>query len=337
MNDISKLPKVDLHIHLEGSITPAMVRKLADKNGIEIPEGLFDASGENFHWPDDGTAAGALKGFVEAYDKATSVMRGAEDFEAVTYDYFARSAAEGCIYAEPIISAEHGAMAGLTYPEMMAAITAGYERAKVETGIEARFIATCVRHYGPAAAIHVAEITRDNSHPLVTAFGMAGDENAHSVADFKAAYDIAALPYRNAHAGEAAGAESIRAARELLGVRRFGHMVRAIEDAALMQEQLKINAVPEVCVSSNLCLKVYPDYASHPLRKFFDAGLKVTLGSDDPTFFGTSIGREYQIAHEHFGFTVAELLQISRNAIEEAFCDTETRTRLLRRIDGYSA
>lgn len=337
MNDISKLPKVDLHIHLEGSITPTMVRKLADKNGIEIPDGLFDASGENFHWADDGTAAGALKGFVEAYDKATSVMRGAEDFEAVTYDYFVRSAAEGCIYAELIISAEHGAMAGLTYAEMMAAITAGYERAKAETGIEARFIATCVRHYGPAAAIHVAEITRDNPHPLVTAFGMAGDENAHSVADFKAAYDIAALPYRNAHAGEAAGAESIRAARELLGVRRFGHMVRAIEDAALMQEQLKINAVPEVCVSSNLCLKVYPDYASHPLRKFFDAGLKVTLGSDDPTFFGTSIGREYQIAHEHFGFTVAELLQISRNAIEEAFCDSETRTRLLRRIDGYSA
>jgi len=337
MADISKLPKVDLHVHLEGTITPAMVRKLAAKNGLEIPEGLFDASGENFHWPDDGTPAGALIGFVEAYDKATSVMRGAEDFEAVTYDYLTRSAAEGCIYAEPIISAEHGAMAGLSYPEMMAAITAGYERAKRETGIEARFIATCVRHYGAAAAIRVAEITRDNPHPLVTAFGMAGDENAGTVADFKPAYDIAALPHRNAHAGEAAGPESIRAARELLGIRRFGHMVRAIEDAALMKEQLAINAVPEVCVSSNLCLKVYPDYASHPLRKFFDAGLKVTLGSDDPTFFATSIGREYQIAHDHFGFTEAELLQVSRNAVEEAFCDEGTRVRLMQRIDSYSA
>jgi len=337
MADISKLPKVDLHVHLEGTITPAMVRKLAAKNGLEIPEGLFDAGGENFHWPDDGTPAGALIGFVEAYDKATSVMRGAEDFEAVTYDYLTRSAAEGCIYAEPIISADHGLMAGLTYPEMMAAITAGYERAKRETGIEARFIATCVRHYGAAAAIRVAEITRDNPHPLVTAFGMAGDENAGTVADFKAAYDIAALPHRNAHAGEAAGPDSIRAARELLGVRRFGHMVRAIEDAALIKEQLEINAVPEVCVSSNLCLKVYPDYASHPLRKFFDAGLKVTLGSDDPTFFATSIGREYQIAHDHFGFTEAELLQISRNAVEEAFCDEETRARLMQKIEGYSA
>lgn len=334
--DISTLPKVDLHIHLEGSITPAMVRKLAAKNNLDIPDGLFDETGHHFTWPDDGTAAGALKGFVEAYDKATSVMRGAEDFEAVTYDYFARSAAEGCIYAEPIISAEHGAMAGLTYPEMMDAITRGYERAKAETGIEARFIATCVRHYGAEAAIRVAEITRDNPHPLVTGFGMAGDENAGTVADFKPAYDIADLPFRNAHAGEAAGAQSIRAARDLLGVRRFGHMVRTIEDDALMQEQLQINAVPEVCVSSNLCLKVYPDYASHPLRKFFDAGLKVTLGSDDPTFFGTSIGREYQIAQDHFGFTPAELLQISRNAVEEAFCDAETRARLLARIDAYA-
>lgn len=337
MSDFNKLPKVDIHVHLEGTITPALVRKLAAKNGIEIPAGLFDDSGESFHWPDDGTAMSALRGFVQAYDDATSVMRGADDYIELTYDYLTRSAAEGCIYAEIGISVDHGKMVGLEYPELMAALTTAYERAKADTGIEARFISTCVRHYGAEAAIRVAEITRDNPHPLVTAFGMAGDENAGSVADFKAAYDIAALPYRNAHAGEAAGPESVRSARDLLNIRRFGHMVRTIEDDALVDEQLKINAVPEVCVSSNLCLKVYPDYASHPLRKFFDAGMKVTLGSDDPTFFGTSIGHEYEIARDHFGFTVPELLQISRNAVEEAFVDAETRTRLMQRIDAYAA
>lgn len=337
MDSIASLPKIDLHVHLEGTISPAMVRKLAAKNGIAVPDGLFDATGDRFTWPDDGSAMSALRGFVKAYDDATSVMRGADDYIELTYDYLTRSAAEGCIYAEIGISVDHGKMVGLEYPELLAALGTAYERAKADTGIEARFISTCVRHYGPDAARQVAEITRDNPHPLVTGFGMAGDENAGSVADFKPAYDIAALPYRNAHAGEAAGPESIRAARDLLSVRRFGHMVRAIEDEALLQEQVKINAVPEVCVSSNLYLKVFPDYASHPLRKFFDAGLKVTLGSDDPTFFNTSIGKEYKIAQEHFGFTAAELLQISRNAAEEAFVDSETRTRLLQRIDMWQA
>jgi len=336
MADFSRLPKVDLHVHLEGTISPVMVTKLAAKNGIEIPEGLIDESRQRFQWPDDGTAAGALLGFVHAYDKATSVMRGADDYIDLTYDYLVRSAKEGCIYAEIGISVDHGKMVGLEYPELLAALTEAYGKAKAETGIETRFISTCVRHYGPEAAIRVAEITRDNPHPLVTGFGMAGDENAYTVADFKPAYDIAGLPYRNAHAGEAAGPDSIRAARDLLAIRRFGHMVRAAEDETLIAEQRAINAVPEVCVSSNICLKVYPDYAHHPLRRFFDAGLKVTLGSDDPTFFDTSIGREYEIARDYFDFTTEELLQISRNAVEEAFLDNETRAQLLHKINDYA-
>ncbi len=325
------VPKVDLHVHLEGTITPAMVEKLAARNGVTIPDGLIKNG--KYHWEDDGTAAGNLVGFLKAYDLATSVMKTARDYIDVTYDYLTRSAIEGCIYSEITISADHGAQVGLTYPEMMAAITAGYEHAKAETGIEMRCIATAVRHYGPGTALDMAQIVRDHPHPLVTGFGMAGDENAHHPIDFKPAYDEANLEYRTAHAGEAAGPESIRAARDVLKVRRFGHMVRAPEDAALMAELKEINAVPEVCVSSNLSLKVFNDYAAHPLREFFDAGLKVTLGSDDPPFFGTSIGHEYQIAQEKFGFTDEELLQISRNAIEEAFVDEPTRKKLLLRLN----
>lgn len=321
-------------MHLEGTITPDMVHQLAKRNGLPLPEGLFDASNKKFHWKDDGTARDSLFAFVHAYDLATSVMKSAQDYTDITYDYLKRSAEEGCIYSELIISAEHGEMVGLTYLEMMDAITKGYERAKKETGIEARFISTCVRHYGPEAALKVAKITCDNPHPLVTGFGMAGDENAHRVIDFKPAYDACGLAFKNAHAGEAAGPESIRAARDILGVRRFGHMVRAWEDMELMEELKAIGAVPEVCVSSNMALKVFPGYKEHPLRRFFDFGMKVTLGSDDPTFFGTSIGREYEIAHREYGFTVDELRQISRNAIEEAFIDDDTCDRLLHRLNG---
>jgi adenosine deaminase len=264
-------------------------------------------------------------------------MRGAQDYTDVTYDYLKRSADEGCIYAEITISADHGTMVGLTYPQMLDAIAKGYEKAKAETGIEMRLISTCVRHYGPEGALKVGQLTKQNPHPLVTGFGMAGDETAFTIADFKPAYDASGLHYRTAHAGEATGPETVRQARDILKVRRFGHMVRAIEDPALMDEQKAINAVPEVCVSSNMALKVFKDYKSHPLRKFFDAGLKVTLGSDDPTFFRTSIGREYQIAQEKFGFTEKELVKLSRNAIEEAFVDDATRGKLLQRLESFRA
>lgn len=322
--------KADMHVHLEGTISPAMVMKLAERNKLTVPPKLIVDG--RFSWDGDGTAAGELLGFVHAYDAATSVMKSAADYTDITYDYLKRSADEGCIYAEVGISADHGAMVGLTYPEMLAAIEEGCAKAKKDGGIEARLISTCVRHYGPEAALKAGQITRDNPHPLVTGFGVAGDENAHTFADFKPAFDAAGLPCRTAHAGEAAGPQSVRAARDVLGVRRFGHMVRAIEDPALLEELVKINAVPEVCVSSNLALRVFPDYAAHPLRKFFDAGLKVVFGSDDPTFFSTSIGREYDVAQEFFGFTPTELQRITRNAIEEAFVDESTRAKLFDRL-----
>ena len=321
------IPKVDLHVHLEGTITPVLAAHLAARNKVSLPPELIRAG--RYNWSDSGTAAGNLQAFLQAYDAATSVLRGARDYAEITYDYLIRSAAEGCIYVEFFISADHGAMAGLSYPEMVEGIAEGCARAKRESGIEARLISTCVRHFGPKEALKVGEITRDHPHPLVTGFGMAGDENAYTVADFKPAFDISGLPHRTAHAGEAAGPGSVRAARDVLNVRRFGHMVRASEDAALMEELRTIKAVPEVCVSSNLCLRVYQDYASHPLRKFFDFGLKVTLGSDDPSFFGTSIGREYEIARREFRFSDDELLRLSKNAIEEAFVDEPTREKLL--------
>lgn len=326
------LPKVDIHVHLEGTITPQMVRRLSDKNGIAIKEGLLSADGERFEWKDSGSARNSLIAFVTAYDDACAVMKTAQDYSDITYDYLIRAAAEGCIYVEFAISADHGAHLGLSYVQMLDAIEAGYLKAKAETGIEMRLISTCVRHYGAEASRKAGEITAANPHSLVTGFGMAGDENAGAAVDFKPAYDAAGMTNRTAHAGEAAGPESVRAARDVLGCRRFGHMVRAVEDEHLWDELVAIKAVPEVCVSSNLCLKVYPDYVSHPLRRMFDSGLKVTLGSDDPTFFRTSIGREYEIAQKEFGFSDAELLQLSRNAIEEAFVDQDTRAILLSKL-----
>ncbi len=327
---IPDVPKVDLHVHLGGSITPEMVQRLAARNNIPVPPGLIEDN--KFCWKGDGTPGGELNAFLDSHEAATSMMKTARDYTDVAYDYLVRSAAEGCIYAEITISAAHAEKVGLTYTQMVDAIAKGCEQAKEETGIEARLISTCVRHYGPEKALEVGKLTNDNPHPLVTAFGMAGDENAYAISDFKEAFDASGLPCRTAHAGEASGPESVRATEDILKTRRFGHMVRAWEDEALIKDLLKINAVPEICISSNMLMKVFNDVAEHPLRRMFDAGLKVTLGSDDPSFFNTSIGREYQIARECFGFSDKELLQISRNAVEEAFVDEKTRAILLKKL-----
>ena len=315
---------------------PDMVVKLAAKNGIPLPQNLFNADRTGYTWDTDGTAASSLVGFLSAYDIATSVIKTPDDYAEITYDYLTRAAKEGCIYAEITTSADHAQQVGISYEEMCAAIAQGYEKAKAETGIEMRMIPTVVRHYGPDKALEMAHVVADHPHPLATAVGMAGNENAFTVADFKPAFEAMGLSLRTAHAGEAAGPESVRAARDVLGVRRFGHMVRAIEDPQLMQELKAMNAVPEICVSSNMSLKVYGDYADHPLKKFFDAGLKIILGSDDPPFFGTSIGREYEIAHDKFGLTERDLIRITRNAIEEAFVDEPTRARLLAKVDSLT-
>lgn len=313
-------------------MTPALMARIAARNGVAVPDGLVTEDGARFRWDGSGTAQESLSSFVAAYDVMAGVIRAARDYEEIVHDYLVRAAAEGCIYAEITISPDHAKESGVGYPAMCAALERGYARAKAETGMEARFISTAVRHYGPARALAAGEETGRHPHPLVTAFGLAGDENAGTFRDFLPAFEASGLQNRTAYAGEAAGAASVREAMNVLGARRFGHMVRAAEDPVLLEDLRKAGAVPEVCVSSNMMMRVFNDHAAHPLRLFFDRGLKVVLGSDDPVFFRTSIGNEYRIAHEKFGFTEEELRRVTRNAVEAAFVDEVTRERLLHRL-----
>lgn len=325
------LPKAELHVHIEGTITPALAQKLATRNKVSLSDRLISKDLKNYHWNDDGTAKTALQNFIHAYSDVSKCLKTSDDYTEITFDYLTRSAREGSIYCELMISSEMTRETGIPYSEMVKAVAQGIDKARDQSGIEARLINTAVRNYGGASALNCAQTMIDTPHPYVTGFGLAGDENAYSYLDFKPAFDLArAKGYGlTAHAGEAGGAENVRSAMEILGVKRFGHMVRAIEDDALMQELVKLGAVPEVCVSSNLFLKVYPSVKEHPLKKFIDLGLPVTIATDDPGFFNTTIGREYQIAQDDFGFTDDDLRQVTKNTIKAGFIDAPTQARLL--------
>ncbi len=320
------VPKAELHCHLEGAAGPGLVRRLARRNGMTLPEGLFDDRG-GFLWSD-------FRHFLKAYDLASAVIRTPRDYRDVVYEYLGACAAEGAIYVEVMSSPDHAAANGMSYGAHLDGIAAGIEDAARDFAITGRLIVTCVRHFGPERAMEVARQVVTHPHDYVVGFGMGGDEAQFSPADFAPAFR---LVHDNGlsctvHAGEVCGAESVRAALDSLPVSRLGHGVRAVEDPALIEEIAARGIMLEVCPGSNIATGVYDDYDSHPLPQLLQAGCRVSLNSDDPPYFHTSIGREYARAAEHFALDETALRRITAMAIDAAFADERVKEALRKRL-----
>jgi adenosine deaminase len=315
--DVLAVPKAELHVHLEGTATPDLVRRLADRNGIALPDDLLRPDG-TFAWSD-------FLDFLKSYDKAASAIRTGDDYRDVTYEYLAACAAEGAVYVELIASLDHGKHVGLADDEHLDGIARGIDDARRDHGITGRIISSIVRNFGVADCEDVARRTVALAHPYVVGFNMAGDEAGFPAADYTRAFAIAheAGLGCSVHAGEHAGPESIRAALQLPGVVRISHGVRAVEDPSLVEDLAARRIVLEVCPTSNVVLGVFPSYEEHPLGRLRAAGVPVTLGSDDPPYFGTTIGREYELAHERLGCSLEDLREITETALDAAFSDAE--------------
>jgi adenosine deaminase len=319
------IPKAELHVHLEGTAPPALIRRLAERNDLPVPDGVFDGP-DRFAYTD-------FLDFLKTYDRAASVIRTAEDYREVTYEYLASCARDGAIYVELIVSPDHAALVKLDPVEHLDAIARGIDQARRDHAIESRILLTAIRNLGAEQAVRVARYAASKPHPYVVGFQMAGDEENFPAGDFKEAFDIAAEAGLGCtvHAGEWAGPESVRAALEL-PVTRIGHGVRSIEDPALVEELAERGIVLEVCPTSNVVLGIYPTYEEHPLPRLMDAGVRVTLGSDDPPYFGASIGGVYAVCRDRLGFDDETLRRITRMAIEGAFCEKTLKQRLIQRM-----
>ncbi|MCO6403553.1 adenosine deaminase [Aurantimonas endophytica] len=317
------MPMAELHCHIEGAAHPDLVLAHAARHGIDVSGIIRDG---HYVWHD-------FTSFLAAYDLASSVFRGEADYADLAADHLGRLAAQGAIYAEFFVSPDHASNAGLPPAAYVAGLSRGIERAREESGIEARMIVVGVRHLGPEAVERAARFAAEPRHPLVTGFGLAGDERTGTPADFARAFAIA----RNAglgltaHAGELCGPESVRATLDALKPSRIGHGVRAIEDPELVRRIVAEGIVLEVCPGSNLALGIYPDAAAHPLKQLVATGARVTLNSDDPPFFRTTLADEYAFAAE-VGIDAGTRLGFTRQAIEAAFVDEATRRRLLERL-----
>lgn len=317
------MPLAELHCHIEGAAHPALVEAHAARHGIDVSAIIRDG---DYVWHD-------FTSFLAAYDRAASVFRSEADYADLAADHLGRLAAQGAIYAEFFVSPDHASEAGLSPEAYVAGLSNGIERARQDSGIEARMIVVGVRHLGPEAVERAARFAAGPGHPLVTGFGLAGDERTAKPADFARAFAIArdAGLGLTAHAGELCGPDSVRATLDALKPTRIGHGVRAVEDANLVRRIVGEGIVLEVCPGSNLALGIYPDAASHPLKALVSAGAKVTLNADDPPFFRTSLADEYAFAAA-VGIEAGTRLGFTRHAIEAAFVDEGTRRRLLDRL-----
>ena len=321
------LLKAEIHCHIEGAAPPALALAQAEKYGVDASRVLQDGG---YLWSD-------FSEFLVCYDKVAGLFRTDADYALLTETYLLELAAVNTIYSEVIVSPDHGDRIGLGADAYLAGISEGIRRARDRSGIEARIIVTGERHFGPESVIAAAQYAARSDNPLVTGFNMAGEERMGRVTDYARAFDIA----RDAglgltiHAGEVCGPFSVADALDIVRPSRIGHGVRAFEDPALVARLAELDVVLEVCPGSNIALRVYPDLDSHPLPQLMAAGVRVCLNSDDPPFFGTSLGREYEIAANVMGFSENEINDMTRTAIEAAFVDDATRGRLLARLDEH--
>ena len=317
------IAKAELHCHLEGSIAPSLAMKLARRNGLALPDGLMRRDG-TYEWDD-------FLGFLAAYDRVCTALRTPRDFGDVIYAYLAGVAAQGAVYVEMFCSPERPALLGMPYAAWLEGLVDGIDRAEREFGIVGRIIAICIRHLGPDRALDLARTVVADPHPYVVGFGMGGDEAKFAPVDFAPAYRLMHDKGYGCtvHAGEVVGPQSVWDAIEHLPVTRIGHGVRSSEDPKLLDELARRGTVLEVCPGSNIALGIYPDRAAHPLHKLIGAGVRVTLNSDDPPFFHTTLGAEYDQA----GLGDEALRRITRTAIEASFADPATKARLLKGVE----
>ena len=328
---IRRLPKAELHLHLEGTILPATLVELSQRHDAR-PLTLAEAEAL-YHFTD-------FTGFLLAFKAVCERLITPEDYELAAWRMMQQLAAQGIVHAEVYVA--FGVYLHWRNPDpavidgIFAGLERAHQRAARELGLSVYWIFDAVRHFALEEAEQVflkaAELRL--AHPSIIGIGIGGDERRTGSEPYRQLYaqaKYAGLRLTN-HAGETTGPEAIREALSI-GSERIGHALSAVLDADLLQE-LKVRSTPlELNPTSNVRTGVCPSFAAHPLRQYFDCGLLVTLNSDDPAFFGSDLAGEFLLAHTQQGFTRDELRQLAANSIRASFLPDPEKAKWLSQIE----
>ena len=325
---ILSLPKAELHLHLEGTVEPQTLIELSHKydSAPLTPE----AVAQLYQYSD-------FPGFLMAFKAVTERLRAPEDYELITYRMMERLHAQNVLHAEIYCSVGVCLMRKLDFDAIFAGMERGRERGENDFGISVLWLFDSVRQFGVEQAEAVVDFAIQYREHNVVGFGIGGDERRGPPEIFRATF----LRARDGglrltcHAGETAGPESIWGAINL-GAERLGHALTAFEDEELMHILTERQIALELCPTSNVRTRAISSLERHPLRVYFDRGMMITLNSDDPAMFGSSLVEEYSLGQQHFGLTDEHLREIARNGFEASFLPAEQKIKFLELIDAHA-
>jgi adenosine deaminase/aminodeoxyfutalosine deaminase len=321
---IAALPKAELHVHLEGCVDSDTLWELA----LRQHSPLLAAGRAALDVP---YAGRGFPGFIEVFQTVCLHLQEPSDYEFITCAALRRLAAQNILYAEMLFSAGVVQRRGQDLDAVFAAMEAGAQQAQQECGIRVRWIFDAVRHWGPELAWPVVRSAASLRDRGVVAFGLGGDEARGPAEWFREIFQYArnAGLRLHAHAGELAGPESVWSALNDLGAERIGHGLTAARDPHLVHHLAERQVPVEICLTSNRCTGGIAELSEHPLRRYFDEGLHVSLHSDDPALFRTDLNREYLLAHRVFDFSADELRRLAMNSFEAAFLPEDEKRSYL--------
>ena len=325
---IRQLPKAELHLHLEGAVEPATLLELrahhGDRSILAEVEALYTYTD--------------FQSFLMAFKAVSAHLRGPDDYELITYRLMQRLKEENILHAEVYVAVG----VCLFRKQDFAAIFEGLERGRArgarDFGVSLLWIFDATRHFGVEEAQKVFELAVRYQDRQVVGIGIGGDELKAPPELFRSVYAYAEDHglRLTAHAGETGPPESIWGALNL-HAERIGHAFTAAQDPDLIEELAQRQIPVELCITSNLRTGVCKTVADHPTKNYFDQGVMITLNTDDPALFGTTLSREYQLAQETFGFTDEHLRELARNSFEASFLPAEKKLELLSLFDAAAA
>jgi len=323
---IEQMPKIELHVHLEGSVRPEILIKLAEKNGIELPYTDPEKLKEWYAFTN-------FDHFLKIYFKISECIKTAEDIELVAKEFLLGQKEQNIIYTEITFTPyTHYIQKGITFAEQLSALERARAWGEEQLGVYCNFIFDISRNVTAEEGLITAKWLVENNPPSVVALGLGGPELGFPPERHKKAFDLVrgsrlvAIP----HAGETAGAESIWGAINNLNAIRIGHGVRAVEDPELIDYLRNSAIVLEVCPSSNVCLGVFDNIEKHSLPELVEAGIKVTINSDDPPMFNTSLIEEYKLINKVFGFGIKDFYKFNKTALAASQVNEEIREKVKR-------
>jgi adenosine deaminase len=332
---LRRLPKAELHCHLDGSVRPETLLELAREYGTSMPRSDPDALRDYMRASD----VHSLEEYLERFSITLSVLQTADALERVAYELLEDAAADGVRYIEaryaPVLNVE----GGLSLGDVVEAPLRGLARAERDHGIVGRLIICALRHLDPDVSLELAELAVAYRSRGVVGFDLAGPEASHPAGHHARAFAYAREHGLacTCHAGEGAGADSVHEALHICNADRLGHAARLVEDTSLIDYVGEHRIPLEICLTSNVQTGAASSYERHPVRQYFDRGLNVVLNTDNRLMSDTTLTDEYAIAAERLDFTADELSAIALNGFESAFLPLDERHRLVEHARGEIA